>query len=41
MPVILPDDPAVWGTWLRADWKRAAALLVPYSSSLIAERTGH
>ncbi len=38
MPVILPNDPAVWGTWLRADWKRAAALLVPYSSSLIMER---
>ena len=41
MPVILPGDPADWGTWLRADWKRATALLVPYPSSLIAERTGH
>jgi putative SOS response-associated peptidase YedK len=38
MPVILPGDPAVWGTWLRGDWKQAEALLVPYSSSLMVER---
>lgn len=38
MPVILPGDPAVWGKWLRAEWKQAAALLVPYSSSMIVER---
>lgn len=37
MPVILPGDPGAWQTWLRADWKRAAELLVPYSSSLICE----
>jgi len=38
MPVILPGDPAVWGKWLRGEWKQAAALLQPYSSSLIVER---
>ncbi len=38
MPVILPGDPAVWGKWLRGEWKQAAALLLPYSSSLIVER---
>ena len=38
MPVILPGDPAVWGQWLRGEWKQAAALLQPYSSSLIVER---
>lgn len=37
MPVILPADPRVWFTWLRGEWKRAAALLVPYPSSLIDE----
>ena len=41
MPVILPGDPAVWGTWLRGDWKQAEALLAPYSSSLIHVRAGH
>ena len=38
MPVILPGDPAVWGKWLRGEWKQAAALLAPYSSSLIVDR---
>lgn len=38
MPVILPGDPAVWQDWLTGDWKRAAALLQPYSSSLIVAR---
>jgi putative SOS response-associated peptidase YedK len=38
MPVILPGDPGAWQTWLRAEWKRAADLLVPYPSSLIIER---
>lgn len=38
MPVILPGDPAVWGKWLRGDWKQAEALLQPYLSSLIVER---
>lgn len=37
MPAILPGDPEAWQTWLRADWKRAAALLAPYPSSLIGE----
>ena len=36
MPVILPGNPGAWGTWLRAEWTRAAALLQPYSSSLVA-----
>ncbi len=35
MPVILPDDPATRETWLRGDWKSAAELIAPYSSSLI------
>lgn len=35
MPVILPGDPGAWQTWLRAEWTRAAALLQPYSSSLM------
>jgi putative SOS response-associated peptidase YedK len=35
MPAILPPDPAAWQTWLRADWARASALLLPYSSSLM------
>ena len=35
MPVILPGDPGAWGTWLRAEWTRAAALLQPYPSSMI------
>jgi putative SOS response-associated peptidase YedK len=33
MPVILPPD--AQETWLRADWKRAAELIAPYSSSLM------
>lgn len=40
MPVILPADPQSWQTWLRGDWKQASALLAPYSSSLMLERTG-
>lgn len=37
MPVILPADPRLWHIWLRGEWKRAAELLVPYSSSLLVE----
>ena len=37
MPVILPADPAVWHQWLERDWQAAAALLVPYSSSLMTD----
>ncbi|MBN8502627.1 MAG: SOS response-associated peptidase family protein [Sphingomonadales bacterium] len=36
MPVILPGDPGAWQTWLRAEWQRAATLLMPYPSSEIA-----
>jgi len=36
--VILPSDPKAWRTWLRADWREAAALLAPYPSSAMAER---
>lgn len=39
MPAILPSDPAVHDLWLHGDWTRARALLSPYSSSLMAERT--
>jgi len=38
MPAILPSDPKAWRTWLRADWREAAALLAPYPSSAMAER---
>lgn len=41
MPVILPGDPATWNAWLLGGWDRAKGMLVPYSSSLIVERTGH
>ena len=37
MPVILPAAPAAQDLWLRAEWKRASALLAPYPSSLIVE----
>jgi len=40
MPVVLPPDPAAWRLWLYSEWKRAAGLLAPYSSSLMHERTG-
>jgi putative SOS response-associated peptidase YedK len=40
MPVILPAGEAQ-AVWLRGDWKRAAALLQPYSSSLMCETAGH
>lgn len=36
MPAILPADPRAWHTWLNGEWNRAAALLQPYSSSLMA-----
>lgn len=38
MPVILPADPKAQDEWLYGDWKRASALLAPYSSSLMTER---
>lgn len=38
MPAILPPDPGAWSTWLRGEWSRAAALLLPYPSSMIGER---
>ena len=37
MPVILPAGDAQ-AVWLRGEWSRAEALLVPYSSSLMRER---
>lgn len=37
MPVILPPDPQAHDDWLYADWKRAARLIAPYSSSLMRE----
>ncbi|WP_296677539.1 SOS response-associated peptidase family protein [Novosphingobium sp.] len=37
MPAILPPDPAVWRSWLNADWQQAARLIAPYSSSLLHE----
>ncbi|MFM5922632.1 MAG: SOS response-associated peptidase family protein [Novosphingobium sp.] len=37
MPVILPADPAAWQAWLRGEWKQAAALLLPYPSSLMRD----
>ncbi|MGB7654347.1 MAG: SOS response-associated peptidase family protein [Novosphingobium sp.] len=40
MPVILPRGEAQ-AVWLRGDWSRAAALLQPYSSSLMCESAGH
>ena len=36
MPVILPAGDAQQ-VWLRGEWSRAEALLVPYSSSLMRE----
>ena len=38
MPVILPPDAKAQDLWLRGAWDRAAALLQPYSSSLMLER---
>ena len=38
MSVILPAGREAQDTWLYADWNRARALLVPYSSSLMLER---
>lgn len=38
MPVILPPDPAIHARWLRAGWKEAQDLIVPYSSSLMEMR---
>nr|WP_242447538.1 SOS response-associated peptidase family protein [Aurantiacibacter aquimixticola] len=37
MPVILPSHRGAWATWLHDGWDRAAALLQPYSSSLMRE----
>ena len=39
MPVILPADAKAQDLWLRGSWNRAAALLQPYSSSLMLERS--
>ena len=36
MPAILPPDPAAWQVWLQDRWDHAAALIAPYSSSLIS-----
>ena len=36
MPAILPPDPAAWQLWLNGEWAKAAKLIAPYSSSLIA-----
>ena len=38
MPVILPADSEAQALWLYGDWKRASALLAPYSSSMMLER---
>jgi putative SOS response-associated peptidase YedK len=38
MPVILPADAMTQDVWLRGGWDRAAALLKPYSSTLMCER---
>lgn len=35
MPVILPPNAAARETWLHGDWRRAKALIQPYSSSLM------
>lgn len=40
MPAILPADSAAHHVWLQGDWARASALIAPYSSSLMVERTG-
>ena len=37
MPAILPPDPAAHHLWLHGDWKRASALVAPYSSSLMRD----
>lgn len=37
MPAILPPDPKAQHLWLHGDWKRAAELVAPYSSSLMRE----
>jgi len=39
MPVVLPADAEAQDLWLRGSWDRAAALLQPYSSSLMLERS--
>ena len=41
MPALLPNDPEAWRLWLNGGWERAAALLQPYSSSLMCESAGH
>ena len=37
MPAILPLDRATHAVWLNGEWNRAAGLIAPYSSSLMAE----
>ena len=37
MPAILPHDPRAHSIWLNGEWNRAAGLIAPYSSSLMAE----
>ena len=37
MPVILPDDPGAWRTWLHGEWKAARDLILPYPSSAMRE----
>ena len=37
MPAILPPDPEAHRLWLHGDWKRASALIAPYSSSLMRD----
>ncbi len=39
MPVILPADSRVQALWLNGDWNRASALLVPYASSMMIEKS--
>ena len=37
MPVVLPGDPKAWELWLKGDWGKASALLVPYPSGAMTE----
>ena len=39
MPVILPPDAGTWQMWLNTDWGRAAQLIAPYASSLMADQS--
>ena len=40
MPVILPPHEGAAHIWLRAEWRRAEALIAPYPSSMIRETGG-